>query len=183
MKRIILLTLCLIVLSTYPLVGEAVDYKKVSLAHNIFNFHIVAPGVMRGSQPSEGDFRILREHYNVKTILNLREDKTHNKKEKRQVEELGMNFINIPMNGKEKQSIEKIERCLSIISDESNKPIFVHCRSGKDRTGLIFAAYRIKYDDWDLKDALTEMFAYGFDQDYCANLEKSLIEWNNWRGR
>ena len=181
MRKIFLLTLCLILWSIYPSAEEFVDYGKVSLAHNIFNFHIVAPNVMRGSQPPEEAFRMLKNHYNVKTILNLRDDKQHNEREREVVEKLGMNFINIPMNGSKKQSIEKIEKCLSIINNESNKPIFVHCQAGKDRTGLIFAAYRIKYDNWSFKDAFTEMLAYGYDRVRCFNLEKSLIEWNNWR--
>lgn len=181
MKKIFLFILCLSALSTFSLAKEPVDDRRVSLSHNIFNFHMVAPNVMRGSQPSKKSLKILRKHYNVKTILNLRKDEKSIVKERKITEKLGMNFINIPMNGGIKQDIGKIETCLSIINDESYHPIFVHCRRGKHRAGLIFAAYRIKYDNWSLEDALTEMFAYGCNRMYSFNLEESLIKWHNWR--
>ena len=37
------------------------------------------------------------------------------------ISDLGMNFINIPMDVTKEQSIEKIEMCLNIINDEFNK--------------------------------------------------------------
>lgn len=181
MRKIFLLALFSILLCTYCLAEAPPDYKKTSLSYNIFNFHIVAPNVMRSGQPSEGDFKILKEHYNVKTILNLRNNKKHNEWEKEVIEKLGMKYINIPMSGRKKQSIEKIEKCLNIINNESNQPILVHCHAGKDRTGLICAAYRIKYDNWSFGDALIEMLAYGYDQARCFVLKESLNEWNAWR--
>ena len=41
---------------------------QASLVHEIFNFHVVSPGVMRGSQPSEEGFIMLKEYYNVRRI-------------------------------------------------------------------------------------------------------------------
>ena len=181
MRKIFLLTLSLILLCTYSLAKAPPDYRKASLSHSIPNFHIVAPNIMRSAQPSEENFKILKEHYNVKTILNLRDNKQHSEWEKKVVEKLGMKYINIPMSGTKKQSKEKIEKCLAIISNRSNQPILVHCLAGKDRTGLVFAAYRIKYDNWSFNDALVEMFAYGYNQAHCFILRESLIEWNNWR--
>lgn len=181
MRKIPLLILCLILWAGYPVCEESVSDKKASLVHSILNFHIVEPDVMRGSQPSEDGFRMLKEGYNVRTILCLRHNKQHNQWEKDVVEKLGMNFINIPMSAAKKQNIEKIEHALSIINNEANQPIFVHCHGGKDRTGLIFAAYRIKYSHWSLEEALTEMLAYGYDQDRFSNLRESLTEWNYWK--
>lgn len=36
-----------------------------------------------------------------------------------------------------------------------------HCKSGKDRTGLVAAYLRIKYQDWTVEDAIAEMRANG----------------------
>lgn len=135
---------------------------------------------MRGSQPSEKAMVLLKEYGGVRTILSLRRHPEIIQSEKEAAEKLGMIFINIPMNSVQEQSIEIIEQCLKIISDKSNQPIYVHCQAGRDRTGLILAAYRIKYDRWSLDDALKEMFFYGYDPACCSNLERSLVKWNAW---
>lgn len=180
-KKAFLLTLAFILAGTY-LFAEAPLYdREISFPREIFNFHLVAPGIMRGSQPSEKALCLLREYFLAKTILSFRAEKEHNQWEKEIVEKLGMNFINIPMDGRREQGIEKIEQCLAVISNKANQPIFVHCQAGKDRTGMVFAAYRIKYNHWDFKDALQEMLAYGYDRSCCSALERSLIEWNKWR--
>jgi len=160
--------------------GDIYD-KEVSLVQKIQNFHVVSPNVMRGSQPSEEGFKLLKEYCNIKTVLSLRNNKESNEWEKDVVEKLGMKFINIPMSGTEEQSIKKIEQCLSLMHSESNQPIFIHCLAGKDRTGLILAAYRIKYGGWDISDALREMFFYGYNPVCCFKLKESLVKWDEWR--
>jgi len=118
----------------------------------------------------------LKEYFDLKTVLNLRDGKEIVEWEAKAAKELGIDFINIPMNAAEEQSIEKIERILDIITDKSRQPIFVHCHGGKDRTGLIFAAYRIKYGHWGIEDAYKEMLGYGFDEAY-YQINKSLRKW------
>lgn len=167
----------------YILAGRPAYYREetTSLVREIFNFHMVAPKIMRGSQPDERGFKLLKYRCGVKTILSLHNDAEHNHKAEAYVNKLGMKFINIPMEASKEQSVETIEKCLKIISDSTNHPIFVYCQAGKDRTGLIFAAYRIKYNQWQPSDALREMLLYGYDYVHYPNLEKALLMWNNWR--
>ncbi len=40
--------------------------------------------------------------------------------------------------------------------------VLIHCLHGQDRTGIVIAAYRIKYQGWSVEDAVKEMNAYGF---------------------
>ncbi len=181
MKKIFILVSIIIFFgNSYCLAKKPVYDKPVWLSRVIFNFHVITPDIMRGSQPSEEGLRLLR-NCGVKTILNLRSHREDIEREKAIAEKLGLNFINIPMHGNMEQGAEIIEQCLDIINDKSNQPIFVHCLGGKDRTGLIFAAYRIKYDNWTLDDALMEMLAYGYDRIRFFNLEESLIKWVTWR--
>lgn len=180
-----LIFICLISFFIYSAKEIIADENKrlseVSVVDRIFNFHFVAPNVMRGSQPSMEEFKHLRNYYKVKTVLSLRRNNYHNKQEEKVVNKLGMDFINIPMNGRMEQSRERIEKYLNIINATSAQPIFVHCRGGKDRTGLIFAAYRIKYNGWSLNEALTEMLAYGYDKRAFPALKESLIKWNQYK--
>jgi protein tyrosine phosphatase (PTP) superfamily phosphohydrolase (DUF442 family) len=154
----------------------ALHRYKTAPAFNIVNFHLVAPGIMRGGQSDKEGLLILKEYFDLKTILDLRDGKGIVEWEAKLAKELGIDFINIPMSGAKEQSVEKIEQILNIITDKSRQPIFVHCHAGKDRTGLIFAAYRIKYDHWSIEDAYKEMLGYGFDEAY-YQMNKSLRKW------
>ena len=40
------------------------------------------------------------------------------------------------------------------------KPIYVHCRSGQNRTGVMVAAYRVLLEGWSPKNAIDEMGKY-----------------------
>lgn len=151
--------------------------KDISFVKEIFNFHVISPGIMRGSQPSESDLRLLRDCAGVKTVLSLRNDEQAVAWEKVVVERLGMKFVNIPMSGRAYQNELTIEGCLAIMHEQSCQPLFVHCRAGKDRTGMIAAAYRIKYHGWSIEQAVKEMVLYGFDRINCSALEESLLKW------
>jgi protein tyrosine/serine phosphatase len=181
LKKIFFLILIIVLFgSSHCLAGKNACDKNISLSKEISNFHIVSPYIMRGGQPTEEGFRQLKNCFGVKTILSLRNNQQHNAWEETMVEAMGMNFINVPMDGTKEQSIETIEQCLDIINDEVNQPVFVHCHSGSNRTGLIFAAYRIKYDNWSLNAALMEMLAYGCNPTRNFRLERALIKWNDW---
>lgn len=69
------------------------------------------------------------------------------------------------------------------------KPIFVHCRSGQNRTGVMVAAYRV-FDGADIDDAIAEMERYGgawfkYDAEYIRSLtpqrrvelERRIADW------
>ncbi len=158
-------------------VVKKVAQKQPDLSKEIQRYHVVAPGIIRGAQPTDAAFKLLKKNAGVKTIVDLRNEKDLIKKEKKLVEGQGMRFISIPMNGTQEQSPQVINSVLSIITDKARQPIFVHCAAGKDRTGMVFAAYRMKYDHWSQDKAVQEMLSYGYDRKCCSNLEKSLTKW------
>lgn len=176
MKRLLLLVW--LVFSVAPcFAGEVACDRGTSFAYEVPNFHLVAPGIMRGSQPSDEALAILKSCYGTKTVLSLRDGSENSVQEQQVVEGLGMRFVNIPMSGGVGQSPQVIEEALAVIADKKNQPVFVHCAAGKDRTGLIIAAYRIRYDRWSFQDALNEMLMYGYDRTCCKPMEDSLREW------
>ena len=184
MKKInifLLVLLALVNFNIFSFAEELKQNKEISFVKEIYNFHVVAPGIMRGSQPSEASIKLLQDYCGIKTILNLRSDKVEVDWERQVAEKLGIDYINIPMNGGQKQSLEKIEQCLNIMQDKARQPIFVHCQAGKDRTGMICAAYKIKYNNWRLEDALFEMLTYGYSRSCCFQMEESLSAWDLWR--
>lgn len=124
------------------------------------NFHQVNSQFYRGAQPSDGGIRKLAE-LGIKTIINLRGEDEITRADKREAEALGLRYVNIPMPELRRPSDEEVERVLAIINATEKQPVFVHCRHGRDRTGLIVAVYRIMHDGWTSKQAKTEAKLYG----------------------
>ena len=52
---------------------------------------------------------------------------------------------------------ENVVKFLQVLRDPKNRPVFVHCQHGADRTGLMVAIYRIAVQGWSRQDAIQEM--------------------------
>ena len=50
----------------------------------------------------------------------------------------------------------------TVLHENPDKKIFVHCELGSDRTGMSIAAYRISAQGWSAEEAMKEMQAFGF---------------------
>jgi len=126
------------------------------------NFHRVDQQVFRGAQPTGAGWNSLAK-LGVKVVLDLRQDKEGGEHmisvEAKAVQEAGMRYVNVPMKGVVAPSDDQIAKILTILNGPD--PVFVHCRQGKDRTGVAIACYRIAHDRWDNKRALDEAKALG----------------------
>src|SRR6185369_14790619 len=131
----------------------------------------VAPGVLRGAQPGKEGYATLKR-LGVKTVIDMRTTAT----EKAAVEAAGMKAIAIPIEMTRKGLKEKVDRVVALMADPANQPVYVHCRHGQDRTGIIVAAYRMKQQGWSLADAETEMQAFGFN-DVWVNFKKFIRQY------
>ena len=69
----------------------------------------------------------------IRTVIDLQDDPTSY--EKRDVEALGMKYINIPMSDKDYPESAKIEQFLKLVNDPSTGKFFVHCAGGRHRAG------------------------------------------------
>ncbi|HEX6853079.1 MAG TPA: tyrosine-protein phosphatase [Candidatus Polarisedimenticolaceae bacterium] len=119
------------------------------------NFGRVGPGLYRGAEPSEACLDHLAK-LGVRMILNLRDDEEATEREKSLAEALGLRFTNIPMSGVRKPESEEVQRALEILGATENQPAFVHCKRGRDRTGVVVAAWRMAREGWSLDQAYEE---------------------------
>jgi tyrosine-protein phosphatase SIW14 len=126
----------------------------------------VPPGIYRGSQPLPEGYITLKK-MGIKTVINLRTSKS----EKEIVESTGMRSIEIPMNVLSDVNVETVNRVIEITADPINQSVYIHCKLGQDRTGIVIAVYRIKVDGWTLEEAEAEMQAFGFN-DLWSKLKK-----------
>jgi protein tyrosine/serine phosphatase len=135
------------------------------------NFGRVTESLYRGGQPTSDGFNQLRA-MGVGMVVNFREDRTETEKEKREVESLGMKYTGIPWSANHEPSSVQIVEFLDLIRANPNTKIFVHCRRGADRTGVMIAAYRIAVEHESAAEAVSEMRQFHYDWFFRPHLKR-----------
>ncbi len=142
---------------------KADDDKKTESAPTsdaqIKNFGRVNDFYYRGGQPEPEEYAELAK-IGVKTIIDLRDDPRSFAAER--ANEAGLQYISFPMSDRKYPEKDVADKFLSIVTDESNWPVYVHCAGGRHRTGAMTAVYRMTIDGWDVKRAYSEMKDYDF---------------------
>lgn len=122
------------------------------------DFAEVTPTLYRGAQASHEGFRRLAA-MGVKIVIDLRGNR---KSEREFVKSLGMSYVSMGWEcsfPKDKTFAD----FLTLIVDNPGTKIFVHCRVGDDRTGMMIAAYRMAEQGWSAEKAEKEMERFGFN--------------------
>ncbi|MNK74741.1 Tyrosine phosphatase family protein [compost metagenome] len=115
----------------------------------------------RGARPTDAGMKKLAD-MGVKTIVTLENDKKVVAQEKALAEKYGMRFHSIPMSIIVPPTEAKVDQFLAIAQDPAQLPVYFHCMQGRDRTGTMALAYRVKVQNWDYEQAYGEMKSYGF---------------------
>ena len=80
---------------------------------------------------------------------------------------LGIAYSNIPMSpnapvrdGDKEFCLENIPKAMDFIRENLMAgPVLIHCRSGKDRTGMVMAAYLIEFEGYNPREAMDKVIA------------------------
>ncbi len=120
------------------------------------NLHRVTPTLYRGAQPTAVGMRQLKA-IGIKTVLNLRSFNSDREK----LSDTALAYEHIYMKAWHPER-KDIIRFLQITTDNDCTPVFVHCQHGADRTGLMFAVYRVAVCNWTKAEAIREMTQGGF---------------------
>jgi len=123
-------------------------------------FQQVNEHIYRGGQPTVEGFHSLSK-VGVKTVIDLREAGGRSRAEQKLVEADGMHYVSVPLSGIAAPSDAVVARLLAMLDDGSAGPVFIHCRRGADRTGMVLACYRIAHDGWENRRALEEARSLG----------------------
>ncbi len=132
----------------------------------------VHAGLLRGGQPTPEGFRALAA-LGVTLTIDLRGGDERSTAERELVTSLGMEYVEIPMSGWRTPRPDEVERLLGLLREARRGVVFVHCRRGAERTGVMIAAYRIAVEGWTPAEARAEMEAY----DFRAWLHPHLVRW------
>ncbi len=124
------------------------------------NFGQVSPGLYRGAEPDERCLDHLAG-LGIRMVVNLRDEEDASDRERTRAIALGMRYVNLPMSGFDRPSVPEVRRALAAILAPEAQPVFLHCKRGRDRTGVIVAAYRMAHEGWAADQAVEEAKRFG----------------------
>ncbi len=120
------------------------------------NLARVSPTLWRGAQPEKAGLAAL-PGLGVKTVINLRS--AHS--DRTMLAGTGLRYEELPLEA-DAVRVEDVIRFLRLATAPESGTVFVHCKHGADRTGVMVAAYRVVVQGWTKDDALREMTDGGF---------------------
>jgi uncharacterized protein (TIGR01244 family) len=117
-------------------------------------------GLYLGGQPQATDIEVL-EARGVKRVINLRkEGEFKDYDERARVEELGLEYIELPFSTPEELTDEILARSRELLSEARTMGTLVHCGAGL-RVGALWLAHRTLDDGVSWEKALEEAKAVG----------------------
>jgi protein tyrosine phosphatase (PTP) superfamily phosphohydrolase (DUF442 family) len=129
------------------------------------NFADIEPGLSRGGRLTREGIQYLRAR-GYRTVVTFLDDA----EERSALAEAGIECVSIPLRaglfGAAVPTREQVARFLDVTSDSARRPLFFHCKRGKDRTGAMAAVYRMERHRWSAAVAVLEMRAFGFNTFY-----------------
>ena len=137
----------------------------------IDNFGQVNDHYFRGAQPAGRDYADLAA-LGVRTIIDLQEDADPN--EARLAKAAGLNYYVIPMSTRRAPTTDQLAMFFRLVNDPT-QPVYVHCKGGRHRTGVMTAAYRMAFDGWTADQAYDEMKRYEFGTSFLHPEFKSYV--------
>lgn len=164
LKKIFIFTLSfnLIAVCTFAQTLNDIDLTSFSWSeYDLPVLRQVTPTILRGGRPSQYGIQQLKE-LGIKTIINLENDDDVIWKEKKWAAKQEMRYITVPMSWWYSPSNHDISFLLETMTDESKLPIFIHCKHGEDRTGMVVGLYRVFKEQWTPSQAYEEMLDLGF---------------------
>jgi protein tyrosine/serine phosphatase len=123
----------------------------------ISRFFRVNDFLCRGSAPSPKDVAKLHK-IGVRKIVSLDEVSGNNISDA--CEQVGIKQVKLPIGMDVEELKEFLSQPMSLFT--SDGPTYVHCKHGKDRTGMAIGIFRIKHDRWSFSKTMEEALSFGF---------------------
>jgi protein tyrosine/serine phosphatase len=143
--------------------------EKLTLG-GVNNFGRMNDHLYRGAQPTSAGFARLRA-MGIETVVRLSLGEEGSAAERAVVEALGMRFVSLPWSSVHDPNADQVVAFLTLIKEDPDRRIFVHCKAGADRTGVFVALYRIAFDHWTPARAIDEMKAFHYRWVFLPHLQ------------
>jgi len=116
----------------------------------------------RSAELSPERLAALCRELGIRTVVDFRKEGPGTEAEAEALREIGVRYAPLPTEQLPGPGV--VEGFLSVMSDEANLPVLIHCVHGVGRTGLHAAVYRIEFQGWTREQARWEaMLLSGFD--------------------
>ena len=179
-----LLACGLVEILVFALVGSASDYCAYNfpldsnptpiVSDDVCNFHQVDAQLYRGGRPRPNAYPKLVE-IGIRTIISL-EESEFAEDERRAIDTLNLKlppekqiqFLSFPIGPAEIDTKGVSDERLKVLFSQIRyvqRPIFMHCYHGKDRTGMVVVLYRLLMNQKSLPEAYEEAFRYRFSRE------------------
>lgn len=122
------------------------------------NFHEIAPGVYRSSQPAPRQLARYCRRRGLRAVLNLRGDKTASNYqfEREACTRLGLALHDHKLQARRAASRAELLR-LAALMRRIERPFLMHCKSGADRTGFAAALYLVMIEGQPVETARRQL--------------------------
>lgn len=165
MRESVLLAALIVLAATQTFAQNACTIPKPKRIPGISNFAEVTPDLYRGAAPRDAE--ALRElaARGVEIDVELETGRKQAKRESRWATAAGIRYIHLPwfpwpfVSRPHKKVVTAF---LRILADNPGKAVYVHCRQGSDRTGVVIAAYEIEVEHCSKKIAVRELHRFGY---------------------
>jgi protein tyrosine phosphatase (PTP) superfamily phosphohydrolase (DUF442 family) len=152
--------------------------RPVDPETGVLNFHKVSDDLYRGGHPTAESLARLKA-LGIRTVVSLRAFNVHRDR----LAGLSLRYVHISFKPNHPED-EDVVRFLKVLENPANRPVFVHCKWGTDRCGMMAAVYRIVVQGWTKERALAEMERLGYDaatwpeiQRYIEDLDPEALRW------
>lgn len=154
------LALSLVASACGPASEQAVETPASADVVPIRNAVLFDETVLIGGQPTQEELKQAAEA-GYRTVINLRpEGEFTDWDEQAAVEELGLEYVSIPVAGAEGLTRENAGRLRAELSRAGGRPLLVHCASG-NRVGALLALSAYHFDEETPDEALAIGLANG----------------------
>lgn len=135
-------------------------------------FARVDNNLLRGACPSNQHLQTLKNNFGVKKIISL--DEPLGNEIHKYCKELNLEHIIIPLTDGNGPNVNKLPS--EVVQWTKGGPTYVHCKHGKDRTGMACAMYRVLVNGWDVDDAIIEAHKFGMGYGLSPSIRDSYYD-------
>ncbi len=136
--------------------------KRNEFGIPVRNLGKVTDAVYRGGHPCAEGYEALVRTLGVRRVLSLTDRVEANEKQRALAAGV-RDWLNIRFDEMRVPEPTQVRDSLDYIrTATSANPVYTHCMGGRHRTGLIVAVLRVTDCGWTKRQALKEMWAYGY---------------------
>ena len=121
-----------------------------------FNLYRMSPTLYRSALPDAKNLPVLQS-LKVHTVLSFIKDD-----DATWLGQTSVRRLSIPLHADRVDDADVLRVLRTLQGAEEQGPVLMHCKHGRDRTGLMAAMYRTVIQGWSKDDAISEMRNGGF---------------------